>query len=101
MIANKSQIFTFIFLVFSKHPFADKKNSYFCNISAGIAQLVEHNPPTGGFGPHSSLKNYYNAGIAQLVEHNLAKVRVAGSSPVSRSHPPNPPVGEEAGFFIS
>ena len=25
------------------------------------------------------------AGIAQLVEHNLAKVRVAGSSPVSRS----------------
>src|SRR5216117_3828736 len=26
-----------------------------------------------------------NAGIAQLVEHNLAKVGVAGSSPVSRS----------------
>ena len=26
------------------------------------------------------------AGIAQLVEHNLAKVGVAGSSPVSRSH---------------
>ena len=25
------------------------------------------------------------AGIAQLVEHNLAKVDVAGSSPVSRS----------------
>ena len=25
------------------------------------------------------------AGVAQLVEHNLAKVRVAGSSPVSRS----------------
>ncbi len=25
------------------------------------------------------------AGIAQLVEHNLAKVGVAGSSPVSRS----------------
>jgi hypothetical protein len=35
-------------------------------------------------------KEYYNfaresAGVAQLVEHNLAKVRVAGSSPVSRS----------------
>src|SRR2546430_14990316 len=30
-------------------------------------------------GPH--------AGIAQLVEHNLAKVGVAGSSPVSRSGP--------------
>ena len=27
----------------------------------------------------------YDAGIAQLVEHNLAKVGVAGSSPVSRS----------------
>jgi hypothetical protein len=27
------------------------------------------------------------AGIAQLVEHNLAKVGVAGSSPVSRSVP--------------
>ena len=26
-----------------------------------------------------------DAGIAQLVEHNLAKVGVAGSSPVSRS----------------
>ena len=34
-------------------------------------------------------KNIYlctaNAKIAQLVEHNLAKVRVAGSSPVFRS----------------
>ena len=27
----------------------------------------------------------YNAGIAQLVEHNLAKVGVAGPSPVFRS----------------
>ena len=25
------------------------------------------------------------AGVAQLVEHHLAKVRVAGSSPVARS----------------
>ena len=32
-----------------------------------------------------SLK-YNIAGVAQLVEHNLAKVRVAGSSPVSRSN---------------
>ena len=54
-------IFYFGYLVFGKHFFADKKISYFCNVSAGIAQLVEH---------------------------NLAKVRVAGSSPVSRSHPP-------------
>ena len=28
-----------------------------------------------------------NAGIAQLVERNLAKVEVAGPSPVSRSKP--------------
>ena len=28
---------------------------------------------------------WIHAGIAQLVEHNLAKVGVAGSSPVSRS----------------
>ena len=30
-------------------------------------------------------KNENNAAIAQLVEHNLAKVGVAGSSPVCRS----------------
>ena len=36
------------------------------------------------------------AGIAQLVEHNLAKVGVAGPSPVSRSHFfPTP-----SGFFL-
>ncbi len=34
------------------------------------------------------------AEVAQLVEHNLAKVRVAGSSPVFRSFPGKP------GFFI-
>ena len=33
----------------------------------------------------SVAKRLYNAKIAQLVEHNLAKVRVAGSSPVFRS----------------
>ena len=32
-----------------------------------------------------SLDRIPHAGIAQLVEHNLAKVGVAGSSPVSRS----------------
>ncbi len=31
-----------------------------------------------------------SAGVAQLVEHNLAKVDVAGSSPVSRSKNPLP-----------
>ena len=33
---------------------------------------------------HKNKKN--NAAIAQLVEHNLAKVGVAGSSPVCRSN---------------
>ena len=34
-------------------------------------------------GPDTRILRF--AGIAQLVEHNLAKVGVAGSSPVSRS----------------
>ena len=37
------------------------------------------------------------AGIAQLVEHDLAKVGVAGSSPVSRSKEKNP----DGGIFFS
>src|SRR2546421_11113479 len=36
-------------------------------------------------GRGRTLESYPLAGIAQLVEHNLAKVGVAGSSPVSRS----------------
>ena len=39
---------------------------------------------TGSGGPWVGL-DWRCAGIAQLVEHNLAKVGVAGSSPVSRS----------------
>src|SRR6266571_5057079 len=35
--------------------------------------------------PVSPSRRLVFAGIAQLVEHNLAKVGVAGSSPVSRS----------------
>ena len=35
--------------------------------------------------PEAGLYIERHAGIAQLVEHNLAKVGVAGSSPVSRS----------------
>ena len=42
-----------------------------------IAKLLTYN--------FSLLTVFLNAGIAQLVEHNLAKVGVAGSSPVSRS----------------
>ena len=41
-----------------------------------------------GSSPASSTKKVFEkyAEVAQLVEHNLAKVRVAGSSPVFRSH---------------
>ena len=39
------------------------------------------------------MKDYLeNAGIAQLVEHDLAKVGVAGPSPVSRSNPEAVPI---------
>ena len=40
-----------------------------------------------------------NAEIAQLVEHNLAKVRVAGSSPVFRSLPKGLAVRKNSGAF--
>ena len=39
----------------------------------------------GNTKPLSKEKNIENAKIAQLVEHDLAKVGVAGSSPVFRS----------------
>ena len=46
-------------------------------------------PPLGrrkiACGSSVSAASGRSAGIAQLVEHNLAKVGVAGSSPVSRS----------------
>ncbi len=44
---------------------------------------------TLGNGAMNFLVAPFFAGIAQLVEHNLAKVRVASSSLVSRSRPPN------------
>ena len=40
-----------------------------------------------------------NAEIAQLVEHNLAKVRVAGSSPVFRSLPKGLVILRNSGAF--
>ena len=40
------------------------------------------------------------AEVAQLVEHNLAKVRVAGSSPVFRSRPPGWWNGRHEGLKI-
>ena len=52
------------------------------------AQLVEQwteNPCVAGSIPALGTKTKY-AIVAQLVEYNLAKVGVAGSSPVYRSH---------------
>ncbi len=49
------------------------------------------------------LGHYFgNAGIAQLVEHDLAKVGVAGPSPVSRSKSDFVPIaiGIGSGFFL-
>ena len=43
-----------------------------------------------------SLKDAKNAKIAQLVEHDLAKVGVAGSSPVFRSKSPGGGIGRRA-----
>ena len=48
----------------------------------GIA-LALPRTPLPSWEPDGRLRRV--AGIAQLVEHNLAKVGVAGSSPVSRS----------------
>ena len=68
----------------------------------------------GGIGRHEGLKilwllqlcgfksrfeySFY-AEVAQLVEHNLAKVRVAGSSPVFRSLPKGLAVRKNSGAF--
>ena|SRR5690606_8737900 len=69
--------------------------------TATLAQLVEHvtrndgvvgSSPTGG-SPAGTLRapagmeygGFDLAGVAQLAEHQLPKLRVAGSSPVSRS----------------
>src|SRR6267154_444976 len=50
---------------------------------AGLGGLGQ--PYTGDW---VGVRFWRHAGIAQLVEHNLAKVGVAGSSPVSRSPRP-------------
>jgi hypothetical protein len=64
---------------------------------AEIAQLVEHATENRGVASSNlalGTKSFaagrsseYRAEVAQLVEHHLAKVRVAGSSPVFRSTP--------------
>jgi hypothetical protein len=58
---------------------------------AEIAQLVEHATENRGVASSilalgtTSVVASNRAEVAQLVEHHLAKVRVAGSSPVFRS----------------
>ena len=59
---------------------------------AEIAQLVEHATENRGvassilaLGTTVARWSDFRAEVAQLVEHHLAKVRVAGSSPVFRS----------------
>ena len=53
-----------------------------------------------GSSPASSTEFFrHNAEVAQLVEHNLAKVRVAGSSPVFRSLPKGLVILRNSGAF--
>jgi hypothetical protein len=63
-------------------------------IGAEVAQSVEHRPEEAGvvssiltLGTSNAVSSaqHNRAEVAQLVEHHLAKVRVAGSSPVFRS----------------
>ncbi len=56
--------------------------------NAKIAQLVEHDLAKVGVAGSSPVfrSKSQTAKIAQLVEHDLAKVGVAGSSPVFRSN---------------
>ncbi len=54
------------------------------NHLAGMIQFAER-PANGGNVARGIEHRDHFAGIAQLVERNLAKVDVAGSSPVSRS----------------
>ena len=55
-------------------------------INAKIAQLVEHNlAKVRVAGSSPVFRSLLNAKVAQLVEHDLPKVGVAGSSPVFRS----------------
>ena len=63
------------------------------NVDAEVAQSVEHRPEEAGVVSSiltlgtiaERVDSDIRAEVAQLVEHHLAKVRVAGSSPVFRS----------------
>ena len=49
-----------------------------------LTKFLSHSIISNVSGTRQNTKEY--ARVAQLVEHDLAKVGVAGSSPVSRSH---------------
>jgi hypothetical protein len=57
-----------------------KKTFFFCRIKNSFKFAVPSGNNKAGL-----IRSLNIAGIAQLVEHDLAKVGVAGSSPVSRS----------------
>lgn len=63
-----------------KHWGRDWVNKIFLKIFLEIKKSTTFAPP------NFDVRSFFgNAGIAQLVEHDLAKVGVAGPSPVSRS----------------
>ena len=64
----------------------EASRSNFASNHAKIAQLVEHNlAKVRVAGSSPVFRSLLNAKVAQLVEHDLPKVGVAGSSPVFRS----------------
>ena len=76
-------------VVFSDPPTGSRR---LVDHRAEIAQLVEHATENRGvassilaLGTTPGRWSDLQAEVAQLVEHHLAKVRVAGSSPVFRS----------------
>jgi hypothetical protein len=83
--------------VLSSQPDSDHergRSAEAIELRAEVAQLVEHRPEeagvvssilTLGTSPAVVAESVLRAEVAQLVEHHLAKVRVAGSSPVFRS----------------
>ena len=64
-----------------------RKSVYICTrLKEGRRQKAEgRRQKAEGRRQKFLISNFRYAKIAQLVEHNLAKVRVAGSSPVFRS----------------
>ena len=76
-------------------------NSAIAGFYASVAQLVEQgteNPRVVGSIPTGGTIFAFLADLAHLVERDLAKVEVAGSSPVIRSK--QKPSSKEGGFLF-